>query len=73
MTVPTTDPAARVFPLPRAADDDPRFNMGLLIDVCEVLEKHGYQKPTHGLDLVDLQSALFGFLYGETRFGGVRS
>lgn len=26
--------------------DDPRFNMGLLLDVFEVLEKHGYVRPT---------------------------
>lgn len=52
----------RTYPLP-APTDDPRFTMGLLIDVVKVLEQHGYPQITHGLDLVDLQQALFSFLY----------
>lgn len=72
MIVPTPQPTERAYPLPRP-DDDPRFTMGLLIDVCDVLTKHGYVRPSHGLDLVDLQSALFEFLYGKAQFDGVRS
>ena len=59
-----TTPAERAYPLPRPADD-PRFNMGLLIDVIKVLETHGYPAIHQGADIVQLQQALFGFLYGE--------
>lgn len=52
----------RTYPLPRP-EDDPRFNMGLLIKVKLVLEDAGYPPIEHPLDLVDLQQSLFGFLY----------
>ena len=52
----------RLYPMP-APDDDPRFTFGLLADVVTVLERHGYPRPTHGRDLIDLHGALFGFLY----------
>jgi hypothetical protein len=51
----------RVYPLSRP-EDDPRFTFGLMVDVRDVLEKHGYPAAT-GDDLVELQQALFGFLY----------
>jgi hypothetical protein len=56
-----TDP---VYPLPRPDDpDNTPFTMGLTFDVANVLAEHGY--PTlDGPDLVRLQQALFGFLYG---------
>lgn len=52
-----------VYPLPRP-DDDPRFTLGLILDVRSVLTKHGYPAPESGADLVRLQQAMFGFLYG---------
>ena len=52
----------RVYPM-KAPADDPRFNMGLLIDVIKVLTERGYPKVEHGQDLVELQQALFNFLY----------
>lgn len=53
----------RRFPLPRpAGDDDPRFSFGLTYDVAAVLGEHGYPELT-GQDFVELQAALFGFLY----------
>ena len=52
----------RAYPLP-AADGDPRFTFGLVIDVAEVLEQHGYPSPQSGRDLVELQQALYRFLY----------
>lgn len=52
----------RAYPLPRQAED-PRFNMGLLIDVARTLKEHGYPRITEGRDLVELQQALFRFLY----------
>jgi hypothetical protein len=53
----------RTYPLPRPADgEDPRFNVGLLADVEEVLVAAGYP-PLTGMDHVVLQSVLFRFLY----------
>ncbi|PRX45344.1 hypothetical protein B0I33_1095 [Prauserella shujinwangii] len=55
----------RAFPLPLPeSGQDPRFTFGLLADVIEVLRRHGY--PTgrmRALDYVELQQALFRFLY----------
>lgn len=64
----TTTAAApeRIYPMPAPADD-PRFNMGLLIAVIAVLVEHGYPRPEHGLDLVELQCALHGFLYAKPK------
>lgn len=53
----------RIFPLPRP-DDDSRFSVGLILDVRAVLTKHGYPESSDSGDLVALQQALFGFLYG---------
>ncbi|QGK72450.1 hypothetical protein GIY23_20640 [Allosaccharopolyspora coralli] len=49
-------------------DDDPRFTLGLVLDVAEVLERHGYPAfrgpcAVGTADLVDLQQTLFAFLY----------
>jgi hypothetical protein len=63
-TVPSTDPAARIYPLPQP-DDDPRFTLGLTFDVARALAGHGYPMVTSGPDLIELQQALFGFLYGD--------
>lgn len=61
----------RAYPIRPRPDEDPRFNLGLTIDVAQVLADHGYPPIEHGLDLVDLQQALYGFLYGD-RDGGAR-
>lgn len=53
---------SRTYPLPRPAAD-PRFAVGLVIDVAAVLQQHGYPPITDGADLVRLQQALFRFLY----------
>lgn len=50
-----------LFPLP-ASDDDPRFNLGLVLDVADVLVAHGYPRPA-STDWAELQQALFRFLY----------
>lgn len=61
-----TDPRpARDYPLD--VPNDPRFTIGLLLDIRQVLEQHGYPPVREGLDLVDLQACLFGFLYGDAR------
>ncbi|MEV6634390.1 hypothetical protein AB0M54_26945 [Actinoplanes sp. NPDC051470] len=54
--------AQRTYPL-TPADVDERFTFWLLIDVAELLEKHGYTRPVAYLDLIELRQALFGFLY----------
>ena len=51
----------RAYPLP-PVEEDPRFTIGLSLDVAAVLVDHGFP-PVHGLDLVELQQALYGFLY----------
>ena len=58
---PVTEPG-RAFPL-QPLPDDPRFTLGLALEVAEVLEKHGYPRFVNGGDLVGLQQALFRFLY----------
>lgn len=58
----------RAYPLP-PDEGDPRFSIGLLLDVVKVLERHGYPAVRAGLDLVDLQQTLHSFIYsaGSTR------
>jgi hypothetical protein len=56
---PHPEPAA-AYPLPRPADDhDPRFTLGLVSDIADVLAAHGYPHP----DWADLMLALFRFIY----------
>lgn len=54
----------RLFPITPLPEDDPRFTLGLALDVAEVLHQHGYPQITCGADVVELQQALFRFLYG---------
>lgn len=61
----SADLPERCYPLPQPAGD-PRFTFGLVINVAEVLEEHGFPK-LQGLDHVYLQQALFNFLYERTR------
>jgi hypothetical protein len=57
----------RAYPLPRPVDGDPRFTFGLLVDVAEVLTRHGYPE-LQPADLVELQQCLFRLLYaGDDR------
>jgi hypothetical protein len=55
--------AERQYPISPAPDDDPRFTFGLAKDVADVLQAHGYPEITNGLDFLDLQQALYRFLY----------
>ena len=52
----------RTYPLV-LTDADHRFTFGLVHDVGEVLAGHGYPPLVAGGDLVELQQALFRFLY----------
>ena len=51
------------YPIQPRPENDPRFTIGLLHDLIEVLKRHGYG-PLEGHDAVNLQQAMFGFLYG---------
>lgn len=51
------------YPLTRPADDK-RFNFGVMCRVAAVLTEAGYPQLS-GRDMVDLQSALFRFLYED--------
>ncbi|MFF4524188.1 hypothetical protein [Streptomyces bluensis] len=60
----TSTAELRHYPLPPpTSGEDPRFCFGLLIDVAKVLEQHGYPPITSGRDLLELQMALFTYLY----------
>ncbi|MEV1006150.1 hypothetical protein [Streptomyces sp. NPDC049881] len=56
--------ASRAYPITPAPADDPRFTLGVALDIAEVLARHGYPQVESGRDLVDLQQAIFHFLYG---------
>ena len=45
---------------------DPRFSVGLALDVAAVLTRHGYPPIDTGADLLRLQQALFTLIYQET-------
>jgi len=66
MSTTTSTAAAAVYPIPRpACSDDPRFTLGLAIDVIAVLARWGYPPITAGRDVTRLQQTLFGFIYQE--------
>lgn len=52
------------YPIPRP-DDDPRLTFGLVYEVGKVLAAHGYPPIETGADHVQLQQALFGFIYAS--------
>lgn len=59
--------ADRTYPLRPKPAEDPRFTLGLFIDVAAVLTAAGYPKLT-SQDHVELGQALYRFLYvGEER------
>lgn len=53
-------------PLLRGGEEatDRRFTLGLVVEVAEVLERHGFP-ALDGPDYADLQTALFDFVYGK--------
>lgn len=57
-----TAPTAYPIPRPRQGHD-PRFSLGLALDVADVLTRHGYPPITCGADLRHLQQALFTAIY----------
>lgn len=53
----------RAYPIQPRPEEDSRFTLGLALDVAKVLKDHGYPEITGGRDFLELQQALFGFLY----------
>lgn len=63
-----SEPRVYPLPIPGRDADDPRFTVGLIRDVAEVLARHGYPPVRAGLDIVALQQGLYRFLYvGEPK------
>ncbi|MEU4803007.1 hypothetical protein [Actinosynnema sp. NPDC023587] len=58
-----------LFPVQVSPDGDARFTFGLVIEVADVLTRHGFPDAnTHGADHVALRQALFRFLYNPDRW-----
>lgn len=57
------------FPVQMPSAEDERFTFGLLINVADVLARHGYPRA-EGIDLVDLRQAPYCFLYVGRKDGG---
>lgn len=56
--------STRAYPLPQPETGiDPRFTRGLTYDIGKLLEAAGYPPVTAGRDIVELQLALFRFIY----------
>lgn len=55
--------SVRQYPIRPRPVEDARFTLGLALDVAKVLKEHGYPGITSGRDFLELQQALFGFLY----------
>ena len=54
---------APVYPLRRPHHNDRRFTVGLVIDISEVLARHGYPPLAAGNDFLRLQQAMFTAIY----------
>jgi hypothetical protein len=55
-----------VYPIARPdTGDDPRFCLGLALDVGAVLARYHYPPVRTGADVMRLHQALFGFIYQE--------
>jgi hypothetical protein len=63
MSTATTPPPA-LYPIPRPRTGaDPRFTLGLTLEVAEVLARHGYPPVATGADVIHWQQALFAAIY----------
>jgi hypothetical protein len=55
------------YPVPRPSrGGDARFTYGLALDVGAILARYGYPEVRVGADLVRVQQALFGLIYGRS-------
>ena len=70
-------PPAQIYPLGHVrAGADPRFTVGLITAVAEVLSAHGYPdliRSMSGRDFANLRQAVFRFLYGLDEEAGLHS
>lgn len=64
MTAAESQPA-QAYPLRRPDHDDPRFSMGLLVDVAAALTRHGYPPIRTCPDALHWQLALFRTIYQD--------
>ncbi|MFD8284982.1 hypothetical protein ACFV47_38315 [Streptomyces solisilvae] len=64
MTAPT-GPAPAYPVAPESGDEVSRFTPGLILDVVEVIESHGYPKFASRRDLLELRISLYRFLYKD--------
>jgi hypothetical protein len=65
MHTPPTPPTS-AYPIPRPpSGNDPRFSVGLALDIAAVLHQHGYPPIATGADLTRLQQALFTVIYQQ--------
>lgn len=55
----------RKYPISPVPDDDPRFDVGFILDVNSVLVDHGYPPAVGPDDFIRLRQTLYRFLYGE--------
>jgi hypothetical protein len=54
--------ADRHYPLHPKPAEDPRFNVGFLVDVAQLIERAGFPELT-GRDHLELRQALYRFIY----------
>jgi len=62
-SVSTTVRYRQTYPLAGTSSDG-RFSFGLTYDIAKVIEAAGYP-PVRGADIIELQQALYRFLYTE--------
>jgi hypothetical protein len=55
------------YPVTRPAGHDDRLSISLVVDVAEVLHRHGFPAPARGRDLTELGDVLSTFIYGGAR------
>ncbi|MFJ9466432.1 hypothetical protein [Streptomyces caniferus] len=60
---PTASPAFPVGDMANEHEPDPRFTTALVLDVAEVLARHGYPELTSGADVSALRMFLLRFCH----------
>lgn len=53
---------APAYPLPRP-DDDSRFSRSLILEISDVLRRHGYPPIRHRVDFIRIRQTLFALIY----------
>jgi hypothetical protein len=63
----------QIYPLGQPeSGTDPRFTLGVVLSVADVLAKHRFPEIQSGADILNLQQALFQFIYGPADDSGRR-